>query len=232
MALDLSKLENVHEAGSKTLARCPACAELGLDESGNHLFIRHDGKFGCVLNPGTGGRGHRKRIFALVGVPTVPCRPRYKIALRVPEATPAVASTAYGPLNFPKVPPVSPQPALPSAHEGFPSELQTLVAQTACDAARSASLPDFLLRSPVRSMEYSDPNFKDTPDGSLILELAFHKGCLSAHVLYADPGQHCFWDCETQEHVRPPRFYLLICQELGFDPMSGFPMKNGAICPF
>lgn len=81
-------------------------------------------------------------------------------------------------------------------------------------------------------MEYSDPNFQDTPDGSLILELAVRKRRLSAHVLYADPEQHCFWDCATKQHVRPPRFYLLICEKLGFDPISGFPIQNGAICPF
>ncbi len=220
MALDLSKLENVHQAGSKTLARCPACAESGLDESGNHLVIRHDGKFGCVLNPGAGGHVHRKRIFALVGVPTVPCRPRYKITLRAETATPESDSTRYGPLNFPK------------ATEAPPAELLALVAKTAGDAAHPAALPDFLLRPPVRSMEYSDPNFKDAPDGALVVEIAFHKGRLSAHVLYADPEQHCFWDCATRKHVRPPRFYLLICEELGFDPMSGFPIRSGVICPF
>jgi hypothetical protein len=231
MALDLSKLENVHEAGSKTLARCPACAEVGLDESGNHLFIRHDGKFGCVLNPGTGGRGHRKRIFALVGMPTVPCRPRYKITLRKETVRATPASTGYGPLHFPKAAEAAPpQPEPRSARP--PAQGAAVVADTEGDAACFASLPDFLLRAPVRSMEYSDPNFQDTPDGSLILELATHKGRLSAHVLYAYPEQHCFWDCATKRYVRPPRFYLLICEKLGFDPMCGFPIQNGAICPF
>ena len=67
--LDMTRLENVHIAAGKTVARCPACAETGRDKNGDHLFIGPDGRFGCVDNPGLEGEVHRKRIFALVGVP-------------------------------------------------------------------------------------------------------------------------------------------------------------------
>jgi hypothetical protein len=69
MSLDISKLEHVHAHGGKTTARCPACAEGGHDQSGEHLVINADGSFGCVVYPGdsTEAKAHRKRIFALCG---------------------------------------------------------------------------------------------------------------------------------------------------------------------
>ena len=67
MSLDLSRLENVRQRGNKTVARCPACAELGHDEKGEHLVIMADGRFGCVVCPGAAGKDHRKQIHALAG---------------------------------------------------------------------------------------------------------------------------------------------------------------------
>ncbi len=49
MGLDSSKLENIKKRGSITIARCPACAEDGGDNKGEHLFINNEGRFGCVL---------------------------------------------------------------------------------------------------------------------------------------------------------------------------------------
>ena len=68
MSIDISKLENVRNAGNKTVARCPACAESGQDKKGNHLIISNDGKFACVMFQGVSGHEHRKRIFRLVGI--------------------------------------------------------------------------------------------------------------------------------------------------------------------
>lgn len=67
MSLDLSRLEKVRQRGNKTVARCPACAELGHDEKGEHLVIMADGRFGCVVCPGAAGKDHRKQIHALAG---------------------------------------------------------------------------------------------------------------------------------------------------------------------
>ena len=66
MPLVIDKLENVREAHGKTIARCPACAAVGQDNTGNHLVIYDDGKYGCVVNPGDSE--HRQQIFQLVGV--------------------------------------------------------------------------------------------------------------------------------------------------------------------
>lgn len=67
MSLVVGKLENVQHRGSCINARCPACAENGRDNKGNHLYIDEDGRFSCVVYPGAIGHEHRKRIFALVG---------------------------------------------------------------------------------------------------------------------------------------------------------------------
>ncbi len=68
MSLDLSKLEEMKRRGSSIICRCPACAESGGDRNGNHLKIRDDGKFSCVIYPGEEGKAHRKRIYALAGI--------------------------------------------------------------------------------------------------------------------------------------------------------------------
>ena len=86
MSLDLAKLQNVREQGGKTIARCPACAEAGMDETGEHLIIQPDGRFGCVVHPGPGGKQHRQRIAKLVSARGVPV-----IKVRVPAPAPTNA---------------------------------------------------------------------------------------------------------------------------------------------
>lgn len=65
--LDVNRLQKVRRRGGKVIARCPACSEAGGDQKGEHLFIGHDDKFGCVQFPGRNGEQHRKRIFQLAG---------------------------------------------------------------------------------------------------------------------------------------------------------------------
>jgi len=69
MSLDISKLENVRKRDGKVIARCPACAEAGHDQKGEHLVVNARGPFGCVVYPGDSAdaKAHRKRIFALCG---------------------------------------------------------------------------------------------------------------------------------------------------------------------
>ena len=67
MGLDLTKLKNVCAGREKTVARCPACAEEGHDNKGDHLAIFPDGRFACVVHPGESGHDHRSRIAQLVG---------------------------------------------------------------------------------------------------------------------------------------------------------------------
>jgi hypothetical protein len=69
MSLDLAKLKNVRRMSARITARCPACAEAGGDRTGDHLLIRADGRFGCVVYSGDSAdaKEHRKRIFTLCG---------------------------------------------------------------------------------------------------------------------------------------------------------------------
>jgi hypothetical protein len=69
VSLDISKLQHVQTNGAKTTAQCPACAEAGHDQKGEHLVINPDDSFGCVIYPGDSAEAkqHRKRIFALCG---------------------------------------------------------------------------------------------------------------------------------------------------------------------
>lgn len=57
----------LRKVGGKMVGQCPACAEVGGDKQRNHLVIQADGRFGCVIHPGTQGREHRRRIFQLIG---------------------------------------------------------------------------------------------------------------------------------------------------------------------
>jgi len=68
MSIDITKLEKVKSKGNKTIARCPACADLGQDRTGDHLIINEDGSFACVIYQGIEGRDHRKRVFGLAGI--------------------------------------------------------------------------------------------------------------------------------------------------------------------
>jgi hypothetical protein len=54
--------------GSDIIARCPACAESGHDQKGEHLYLYADGRFGCVVYPAAEGMAHRQRIFKLAGM--------------------------------------------------------------------------------------------------------------------------------------------------------------------
>ena len=68
MSLNIKNIENVKHQGSRTIARCPACAENGHDNKGNHLSIVEQGRYSCVVYLGEAGKEHRKRIYELIGI--------------------------------------------------------------------------------------------------------------------------------------------------------------------
>jgi DNA polymerase I-like protein with 3'-5' exonuclease and polymerase domains len=80
-------------------------------------------------------------------------------------------------------------------------------------------------------MDLSDPNCDRVRDGSLIVALDWQDGKLTPRILYADAKQHDFWDCTANEHVSPPRFYLPVSENPGFDPVSGLLNKDRAARP-
>ena len=64
--LDFAKLENIkHLGGGSIRAACPACREQGADNTGEHLHISEDGKFGCAKFQGDAE--HRRAIWRLAG---------------------------------------------------------------------------------------------------------------------------------------------------------------------
>ncbi|OYW71990.1 MAG: hypothetical protein B7Z37_26205 [Verrucomicrobia bacterium 12-59-8] len=65
MKLTLDHLEKVRQRGSRTFARCPACAEKDSDRAGDNLVIFDNGCFACAAFQGD--RGHARRILELAG---------------------------------------------------------------------------------------------------------------------------------------------------------------------
>ncbi|MCX6847920.1 MAG: toprim domain-containing protein [Verrucomicrobia bacterium] len=65
MKLKLERLEKVRQRGSRTFARCPACAELDRDRAGDNLVIFDSGCFSCAAFQQD--RGHARRILELAG---------------------------------------------------------------------------------------------------------------------------------------------------------------------
>ncbi len=64
--LDFAKLENVKQLGGGAIrAACPACREDGSDNTGEHLHVDAQGKFGCAKYQGDAE--HRKAIWRLAG---------------------------------------------------------------------------------------------------------------------------------------------------------------------
>lgn len=66
MSIDLNTLGNIKQHGDKIIARCPACADIDRDRSGDHLVIFPDGRFACAAF--AGDHEHRQRIHALAGM--------------------------------------------------------------------------------------------------------------------------------------------------------------------
>lgn len=77
MSLDLERLEKPRLRGGKLVCRCPACAEIGADKSGEHLVIMDEGRgpFRCIADQEGKGGAHSRRIFELVGKPNNGARP-------------------------------------------------------------------------------------------------------------------------------------------------------------
>ena len=65
MKLKLDRLEKVRQRGSRTFARCPACAEMDRDRAGDNLVIFDNGCFACAAFQGD--REHARRILQLAG---------------------------------------------------------------------------------------------------------------------------------------------------------------------
>lgn len=117
MSIIISRLEKVkHRQSGKIVARCPACAEEGRDNKGEHLVVMPSGKFGCIANEGDAGADHRKRIFELTGETTERVIPS-DIAIKLHSRTARTGKSnpyAYGKKESPHTPRMLKHPSGPS----------------------------------------------------------------------------------------------------------------------
>ena len=209
MSLDLSRLENVHEEVRKTIARCPACAERGMDTTGDHLIIQADGRFGCVVHPGAAGKPHRQRIAKLVGTRGVPV-----IKVRVAAPPPTNAGVPLPVMEKPRDPLPKPKP------------------ETGGGSLHNETCPE-QLAPPVYSLDFGQPNFREPEEGEWVVGLYREDdGTPVPLLLWADPKVDLFWDASLREHVMPPRLYLKLDKQPQIDAATGYPVIQGAVCPF
>lgn len=208
MSLDLSKLENAHAQGGKTIARCPACAEKGMDETGGHLIIQPDGRFGCVVHPGESGKPHRQRIAKLAGARGVPV-----IKVRV-----ACASANGG----------KPLPIIPRSR-----------AAESAPVPKPGPQPLSLRNEPpdlapvVHALPYDHPRFREPENSEVVVGLYREDdGTAAPLLLWADTRADLFWDISLRHYVKPPAWYMRLACQPPIDPATGYPIIEGAVCPF
>lgn len=250
MAIDLNKLENLKRSGEKTIAQCPACAETGGDEKGEHLVIWPGGKFGCVVFPGEQGHDHRRRIRQLAGekweggtirIAVNPAkRPKIQPTGRFGRVFQTLAHT--GKTEHGNSDPVHvrtlKRASDPSGHAGqpaVPKEIPNTPSEASEPAPKAPAGLPFLpnIKPLIKSLENTDPNFQEPRNGSLVLGL--YRGddhSVTPVLLWASTETDLFWDVVARSYVHPPRFYLPICDTCPFDPYTGHAIVNGAICPF
>ena len=84
MPLDLTKLENKKQNGTKMTFGCPACMEEGADHKKDHLIIYSNKKFGCCVDQ---SKTHYQKILQLAG--TGEASPSIE-ALEIVEQAPVV----------------------------------------------------------------------------------------------------------------------------------------------
>jgi len=98
MSLDLTQLQNLLPGNRKYTAQCPACAEEGADNCGNHLVVYPDGAFACIQFPGEEGKAHRQRINELVGAKEHPGDPSL-----LPQCTLAITPCTERTVHLPSL---------------------------------------------------------------------------------------------------------------------------------
>jgi hypothetical protein len=119
MQINIHALEDrAAQNDGSIVARCPACAQAGHDNTGNHLIVYPDGKFGCVARPKD--KEHNREILRLVGQEGG--RRAYTIDIKPLVIPPSTVLLRIGTLNAQK--PVT-TPDILSVEESMPSINET-----------------------------------------------------------------------------------------------------------
>lgn len=104
-------------------------------------------------------------------------------------------------------------------------------ANTACRKVRPDAAPD--VSAVIHCLDYDHPTFREPEKGELILGLYREDDGMAAPILlWADPNVDLFWDVGLRRHVKPPAWYVRIGCQPQVDPVSGYPVIQGAVCPF
>lgn len=57
-------------------------------------------------------------------------------------------------------------------------------------------------------------------------------GTAAPVLLWADTRADLFWDLSLWSYVRPPAWHLRLASQPPIDPTTGYPIIEGAVCPF
>lgn len=93
------------------------------------------------------------------------------------------------------------------------------------------TLPDLL--PALHCLEPGQPYFREPENGELVVGL-YHEdnGTAAPLLLWTDPKVDLFWDFARRHHVKPPVFYIRLTEQPAIDPETGYPVIQGAVCPF
>ena len=161
------------------------------------------------MHPGAAGKPHRQRIAKLVGTRGVPV-----IKVRVAAPAPTNVGAPLPIMERPREP-------LPKPH----SEPRL--------SLRNETRPKPQLAPPVYFLECGEPNFREPKKGEWVVGLYREDdGTPVPLLLWADPKVDLFWDASLREHVMPPRLYLKLDKQPQIDADTGYPIIDGAECPF
>ena len=85
----------------------------------------------------------------------------------------------------------------------------------------------------VCALPYDHPRFREPEQGEVVVGLYREDDGTAAPVLlWADTRADLFWDISLRRHVRPPAWYLRLASQPPIDPTTGYPIIEGAVCPF
>lgn len=85
----------------------------------------------------------------------------------------------------------------------------------------------------VHCLEYTDPTFREPQNGEVVVGLYREDdGTAAALLLWADTRADLFWDVALRQHVKPPKFFMRLREQPAIDPATGYPIIQGAVCPF
>lgn len=98
-------------------------------------------------------------------------------------------------------------------------------------AAKLSGMPD--LGSALYTLNCGQPGFREPENGEFIVGIwREDDGAGAALLLWADPAIDLFFDLALRRHVKPPAFYLRLAEQPKIDAQSGYPIIDGAVCPF